>query len=91
MNAIGDATFALALFLLIWQTGTLEYLARLRATSTASRRRPSNLVALGLLGGAVAKSAQIPLHTWLPGRDGGPDAGLARSSTRRRWSPPAST
>ncbi len=33
-----------------------------------------NLVALGLLGGAVAKSAQLPLQTWLPGRDGGPDA-----------------
>ena len=27
MNAIGDATFALALVLLIWETGTLEYFA----------------------------------------------------------------
>jgi NADH-quinone oxidoreductase subunit L len=31
-----------------------------------------NLVALGLLGGAVAKSAQIPLQTWLPDAMEGP-------------------
>ena len=36
----------------------------------------ANWVALLLLVGAVAKSAQLPLQTWLPGRDGGPDPGL---------------
>ena len=32
----------------------------------------ANLVALGLLVGAVAKSAQIPLQTWLPDAMEGP-------------------
>jgi NADH-quinone oxidoreductase subunit L len=74
MNAIGDATFALALFILAQHVGALDF-------DTVFARAPealgdgttlSALVALGLLGGAVAKSAQIPLHTWLPDAMEGP-------------------
>jgi NADH-quinone oxidoreductase subunit L len=71
MNAIGDATFALACVLLIWETGTLEFFGvfgKVDSLSTTS----VNLIALGLLGGAVAKSAQIPLQTWLPDAMEGP-------------------
>jgi NADH-quinone oxidoreductase subunit L len=68
MNAIGDATMALALFLVIKQTGTLSFGALSDVHGTAA----VNLVALGLLGGAVAKSAQLPLHTWLPDAMEGP-------------------
>ncbi|HJR95526.1 MAG TPA: NADH-quinone oxidoreductase subunit L, partial [Gaiellaceae bacterium] len=71
MNAIGDATLALGLVLLIWETGTLEYLGVFEDVDTLSTTTV-NLVALGLLGGAVAKSAQIPLHTWLPDAMEGP-------------------
>ncbi|MEX2614185.1 MAG: NADH-quinone oxidoreductase subunit L [Gaiellaceae bacterium] len=71
MNAIGDATFALAIVLLIWQTGTLELLGVFEEVDGLSSTMV-NLVALGLLGGAVAKSAQIPLHTWLPDAMEGP-------------------
>jgi NADH-quinone oxidoreductase subunit L len=71
MNAIGDATFALALVLLIWDTGTLELLGVFEQVDGLSETTV-NLVALGLLGGAVAKSAQVPLHTWLPDAMEGP-------------------
>ncbi|MBA3333286.1 MAG: NADH-quinone oxidoreductase subunit L [Actinobacteria bacterium] len=71
MNAIGDATFALAIVLLIWSTGTLEFTSVFADVDGLSETTV-NLVALGLLGGAAAKSAQIPLHTWLPDAMEGP-------------------
>ena len=71
MNAFGDATFALALFLLIQKTGTLEYQAVFAEVDGLSST-VATLVALGLLGGAVAKSAQLPLQTWLPDAMEGP-------------------
>src|SRR5438105_1297797 len=69
MNAFGDATMALALFLLIKYAHTLDFPGafHLHASHTIL-----NLVALGLLGGAVAKSAQLPLQTWLPDAMEGP-------------------
>jgi NADH-quinone oxidoreductase subunit L len=70
MNALGDATFALALFLLIQHTGSLDFGPVFAAAPHSGM--VANLVALGLLGGAVAKSAQIPLHTWLPDAMEGP-------------------
>ncbi len=71
MNAIGDATFAVAAVLLVWETGTLELLGVFEQAESVSPTIMT-LVALGLLGGAVAKSAQIPLHTWLPDAMEGP-------------------
>jgi len=70
MNAIGDATMALAFFILIQHNQSLNF-------PDAFHVGPGhgwlvNLVALGLLGGAVAKSAQIPLQTWLPDAMEGP-------------------
>src|SRR5579859_2476026 len=70
MNAFGDATMALALFLLIQHTGKLSYAGVFAASPHGGT--VANLIALGLLGGAVAKSAQIPLHTWLPDAMEGP-------------------
>jgi NADH-quinone oxidoreductase subunit L len=70
INAIGDATFALALFLLIQRTGSLNF--EVVFTQSIHGSWAINLIALGLLGGAVAKSAQLPLHTWLPDAMEGP-------------------
>jgi NADH-quinone oxidoreductase subunit L len=64
MNAFGDATMALALFLLVQHTGRLDYAGVFAASPHGGA--VANLIALGLLGGALAKSAQLPLHTWLP-------------------------
>jgi NADH-quinone oxidoreductase subunit L len=69
MNAIGDATMALAFFILIAHAGSLEFAD---AFSVHLSSTAMNFVALGLLGGAAAKSAQIPLHTWLPDAMEGP-------------------
>ena len=71
MNAFGDATMALAFFVLIWNAGSLDF-DRAFAGADDMSQTLVNLVALGLLGGAVAKSAQIPLHTWLPDAMEGP-------------------
>jgi NADH-quinone oxidoreductase subunit L len=70
MNAIGDATMALAFFLLI-QHGQSLNLPDMFAVGPGHGWLV-NLVALGLLGGAIAKSAQIPLQTWLPDAMEGP-------------------
>src|SRR3954453_14520298 len=72
MNAIGDATMALALFLLIQRTGSLDFEAVFSQVGQLGGGWTVNLIALGLLGGAVAKSAQLPLHTWLPDAMEGP-------------------
>jgi len=70
MNAFGDATMALSLFLLIQHTGRLDFAGVF--ASSPHGGAIANLIALGLLGGAVAKSAQLPLHTWLPDAMEGP-------------------
>src|SRR5438093_2554745 len=73
MNAVGDATMALGLFLVIQRTGTLDYEAVFsKWGGLHGHTALVNLVALGLLGGAVAKSAQLPLQTWLPDAMEGP-------------------
>jgi NADH-quinone oxidoreductase subunit L len=74
MNAFGDATFVLALFILVQHIGALDFATVFAEAPEALGENTtlSVLVALGLLGGAVAKSAQVPLQTWLPDAMEGP-------------------
>jgi NADH-quinone oxidoreductase subunit L len=73
MNAIGDAVMALGFFLLIAKVGSLDFGPVFEAAESGELSDTVvTLVALSLLGGAVAKSAQIPLHTWLPDAMEGP-------------------
>jgi NADH-quinone oxidoreductase subunit L len=73
MNAAGDAAMALAFFLLIARAGTLDFAPVFQAAEDGVLSDTVvTLVALGLLAGAAAKSAQVPIHTWLPDAMEGP-------------------
>jgi NADH-quinone oxidoreductase subunit L len=73
VNALGDAIFAMGLFLLIAKVGSVDFEVAFGAAEHGELSSTVvGLVALGLLGGAVAKSAQIPFHTWLPDAMEGP-------------------
>src|SRR4029079_9116034 len=73
INTIGDAAMALALFLAIAKVRSRDYSNVFDAAQSGELSDTVvTLLALGLLAGAVAKSAQIPLHTWLPDAMEGP-------------------
>jgi NADH-quinone oxidoreductase subunit L len=74
INVIGDVGLVLAAFLLFSETGALDYAGVFEAAPEAFSRNDGTLVAacLLILVGAFAKSAQLPLHTWLPDAMEGP-------------------
>ena len=74
INRIGDVGFLLGMFLLYQTLGTLNMDAHQRAPSTAPLLPAvsASLVGLLLFIGATGKSAQIPLHVWLPDAMAGP-------------------
>ncbi len=74
MNVIGDVGLVVATFLLLNETGQLEYLAVFERAPEVFSQNDGVLVAacLLILVGAFAKSAQLPLHTWLPDAMEGP-------------------
>lgn len=74
VTRVGDTAMALGLFLLFTELGTLQIQPMLEAANqrwVTGDTIPA-IAALLLLGGAVGKSAQLPLHTWLPDAMAGP-------------------
>ena len=74
INVVGDIGLVIGAFLLFDKTGALDYPGVfLRAPDVFSQNDPQLVIAcLLLLVGAFAKSAQLPLHTWLPDAMEGP-------------------
>ena len=71
VNRIGDAGFLLAIFLVFVNFKTLDYLKVFENAHHLSIEM-ATAITLCLLVGAIGKSAQIPLYTWLPDAMEGP-------------------
>ncbi len=74
INVIGDVGLLFAAILIVRELGVSDYLGVFAAASDHFASNDGTLVAicLLLLVGAFAKSAQVPLHTWLPDAMEGP-------------------
>jgi len=74
INVVGDAGLVLGTYFIFKHTHTLDFLATFNAAPHVFHSGEADIVAgcLLLLVGAIAKSAQIPLHTWLPDAMEGP-------------------
>ncbi len=73
MNRIGDLGLLLGILMLFSQFGTLNFV-EIKANLTGIETNNYTIVVATLLlfVGAMGKSAQIPLHTWLPDAMAGP-------------------
>ena len=74
INVVGDVGLVLGTFILFHHTHTVDFLKTFHDVRTVfTHNQPSLVIAcLLLLVGAFAKSAQVPLHTWLPDAMEGP-------------------
>jgi NADH-quinone oxidoreductase subunit L len=74
INVVGDVGLVLGTFFIFRRTGTLDFLQTFHRVDLVFSHNNPSLVAgcVLLLVGAFAKSAQIPLHTWLPDAMEGP-------------------
>ncbi|MFE7511991.1 NADH-quinone oxidoreductase subunit L [Streptomyces sp. NPDC057540] len=71
VTKLGDVPFLIGLFALATDAGTFQITGVLGAVAHGGLDHPT-LIALLLLAGVAGKSAQFPLHTWLPDAMAGP-------------------
>ena len=69
VNRVGDFGFVLGIALILAQTGTLDYA---QVFKQAPALAGIGLICVLLFVGAMGKSAQFPLHVWLPDSMEGP-------------------
>lgn len=80
MNRIGDLGFLVGMLLVLWKFGTLAYgtaadpgfFQKLGSATDLTNEGMKNAIAICFFIGAMGKSAQIPLYTWLPDAMAGP-------------------
>jgi NADH-quinone oxidoreductase subunit L len=75
VNRVGDVGFALGIMAIFLNTGTLDIrhsLEILLSPTLVAFPIPIPIVALLVFAGAMGKSAQFPLHVWLPDAMEGP-------------------
>ena len=69
---IGDTAMLIGLALIAVKFGTLDYTVIFGAAGSTLTKSAATAIALLLFAGAVGKSAQVPLHVWLPDAMAGP-------------------
>lgn len=75
MNRIGDLGFLVGMLMILFTYGTLsyqEFFGQLHSSQALVSTNTYNWIAICLFIGAMGKSAQIPLYTWLPDAMAGP-------------------
>ena len=71
MNRVGDMGLSIGFFAIFALFGSIDY-ATVFSLGSLMNETAITIIGILLLTGAMAKSAQIPLHSWLPGSMEGP-------------------
>jgi NADH-quinone oxidoreductase subunit L len=69
---IGDTLMLIGLALIVFRFGTLDFEAVFGSAGAVLTKDAATVIALLLFAGAIGKSAQVPLHVWLPDAMAGP-------------------
>lgn len=72
VNTLGDVGLMLAIYAIASSIGGLTFKEVFAPASAAKLSDAANFITMSLLVAAYAKSAQLPLHTWLPDAMEGP-------------------
>ena len=69
---VGDTLMLIGLALIVSKFGSLDFAAVLGAPGETIANGTATAISLLLFAGAIGKSAQVPLHVWLPDAMAGP-------------------